>query len=137
MPETKSHLDLVEIVASYINGIVDADFRDLIQVDSPYSSAKPPVNIDGHRPDVRYCFNGLLIVGEAKTCQDLESKRSKSQYTSFLKECSFFSGKSLFVLGVSLVDVERAQSVVQRIRRSDGVFAPCVILNELGMAVSI
>ena len=87
MAESSKHTSLVQIIINYIGrehshvpglGIVN-------DLSSPLHAEKPN-RIEGFVPDV-YAFDAPLttvIIGEAKTPDDLETERSKKQITAFL-----------------------------------------------------
>src|SRR3989442_11188119 len=87
LAESSKHSALVQIIISYI-GREHAQIAALGIVDdlsSPLHAEKPN-RIDGFVPDV-YAFDAPLttiIIGEAKTQDDLETPRSRKQITAFL-----------------------------------------------------
>ena len=122
MAESSKHASLVQIIINYIGrehshvtglGIVN-------DLSSPLHAEKPN-RIEGFVPDV-YAFDAPLttvIIGEAKTPDDLETERSKKQITAFL---SFLGHQQagIFILAVPWQLKRRADSLVAALRAASG-----------------
>ena len=117
MSESIQHQKLVRFLTVEIKKMIQSDCWSLIQIDSPESSELPPQTDDGYRPDVYYRFESLLIIGEAKTKNDIEKHRSRAQYESYLKECSIFSGQAFMVLAVPLLEKTSASNILKRMKK--------------------
>ena len=117
MPESIQHHKLVRFLTSQVKEIVPTECWSLIQIDSPESLNLTPQTQEGYRPDVYYRFNGLLIIGEAKTAKDVEMQHSRVQYESYLKECSVFEGQAYFLLAVPLLEKATANNILQRMKK--------------------
>ncbi len=118
MGESLTHIRLVDalslwIVETYLDG--DSGY---IMVDGPNSSRNDrPPKIGGFVPDV-FVPNGpggRLIIGEAKTTQDLERKHSLEQIETFLHRCGQVQN-SCFLLAVPWHTVRLAESIVRQLR---------------------
>ena len=89
----------------------------LIQIDSPDSTNYPPKTAEGYRSDVYFQFENLLVIGEAKTSNDVENKRSRAQYASYLKECSRFHGQAFFIMVVPLLEQSSANNILKNLKK--------------------
>lgn len=63
-----------------------------------FECEKPSLVYGSFVPDVMYCYNGLLIIGEAKTFDDYDREHSYKQYESYMKECQRFPGETYIVI---------------------------------------
>jgi hypothetical protein len=78
MPESSLHGDLV---ASLMHRIVDN--LTVVTHAVGYPSLPDPYKIGRHEPDLIATSNGQLIIGEAKTGEDLDEERSQEQIEDF------------------------------------------------------
>jgi hypothetical protein len=136
LAESSKHSALVQIIINYI-GQEHADLAGLgilNDLSSPLHAEKPN-RIDGFVPDV-YAFDAPLttvIIGEAKTPDDLETDRSKQQITAFLS----FLGKQqagVFILAVPWQLKRRADAIVTSLRAATGATSvKTITLDDLGL----
>ena len=118
MPESIQHHQLVQILKKEVQAIVSSDQWGLIQMDSPESSSPPPKTIDGYRPDVYYQFENLLVIGEAKTSNDVETRHSRAQYASYLKECANFDGQAFLIMVVPLLEQASVNNILRNLKKA-------------------
>lgn len=135
MGESAMHVELVDSIRQYVITKIPEGEDVLILVDSPTSEERPPRNRDGFCPDVEYYRHALLIIGDAKTSKDLESRHSRQQIESYVRDCNDFFGESLLVIGVPFVDSQRACSVVESARQRLNAQISYAIVNEAGLFV--
>lgn len=132
MSESVQHRQLVHLIINKVNAIVGSDNRRFICSDSVDGFALSPLMIEGYRPDVFYQYSDLLIIGEAKTSNDIERLHSKQQYESYIRKCSLFYGQAMFMLAVPWMDHAAAYNIVEKIhRRYPGEYS-CQILDGIG-----
>lgn len=96
MGESAQHLQLVNLIIDEVVSIVGETNRCFIMSDAADGYALSPLMEEGYRPDVYYQYQHSLIIGEAKTSDDVARVHSKLQYESYLKKCSLFRGKAMF-----------------------------------------
>lgn len=135
MAESIKHTALVRIILDYIDrahsGIPALGV--LNDLPSPLRAEKPN-RIGGYVPDV-YAFDAPLttvIIGEAKTPDDLETDHSTKQMTAFL---SFLGQQKqgIFILAVPWALKRRAAAIVSALRESIGATSvTTVTLDDLG-----
>ena len=101
MAESSTHMQYVSILFEFVKHIVPQNNSSLILIDTPNSLEVPNSVIDGFRPDLSYKMGHFLIIGEAKTDDDVERRHSLNQYYSYLKEAEEFDGDSIVVFCVS------------------------------------
>lgn len=134
MAESVKHTALVQAIISYIGrehmhltglGVIN-------DLSSPLHAEKPH-RIDGFVPDV-YAFDAPLttvIIGEAKTQDDLETDRSRRQIAAFL---TFLSQQAtgIFIIAVPWQVKRRATTIVQALQAQTGaVSVQTVTLDDI------
>lgn len=134
MAESTKHTALVQIIISYIGrehahitalGIIN-------DLSSPLHAEKPN-RIEGFVPDV-YAFDApltVVIIGEAKTQDDLETDHSRKQITAYL---SFLGHQQsgIFILAVPWQAKRRAQALVETLRAETGATSvKTVMLDDI------
>lgn len=117
MPESIQHHQLVQILKLEMQAVVPPDRWRLIQIDSPDSLNPPSKTIEKYRPDAYYQFEELLVIGEAKTSNDVEKQHSRAQYESYLRECSNFSGQAILIIVVPLLEQASANNILQNLKK--------------------
>lgn len=125
---------LVEALLRWIE--TETNYREhmAILVSHPDSPTQhlPPV-IDGCVPDVfaRDDSNSVVVIGEAKTAADIETRRSREQLTAYLQFLSRHSTATL-VLAVPWYCVNQIRSLVRVIqKRTETEMVAIVILEKL------
>lgn len=136
LAESIKHTALVQIIISYICrehaeitalGVVN-------DLSSPLHAEKPN-RIDGFLPDV-YAFDAPLttvIIGEAKTQDDLETERSRKQLAAYL---SFLGHQptGILILAVPWQAKRRANQIVEFLRAETGAASvKTVMLDDIAL----
>lgn len=75
-----------------------------------------PLTAEGFRPDVFYQYGDTLIIGEAKTSDDVGRLHSREQYDSYLKKCALFDGKAYFIAAVYWGDKAQLHNILRKIK---------------------
>lgn len=132
MAESLAHMDYVTLVERYVLNKVPHQQRGFVFVDSPSSAYKPPM-IGNYRPDVYFHHSNSLIIGEAKTIRDYETKHSKEQYITYLDECQKFQGEALLVLCSSWAISYSYRTLMKYIKCQHGFDTKVVIISENGI----
>lgn len=117
MSESGQHKKLVELIIEYVEDRVGQDYICFIESDISDDRPLPPMTEEGFRPDVTYEYNDLMIIGEAKTKDDVLRDHSLAQYASYLKKCSLFQGKAEYVMAVPWVEQASANNVIKKIKK--------------------
>ncbi|WP_319526170.1 hypothetical protein [uncultured Desulfosarcina sp.] len=138
MGESKKHNSLVIAIEKWIEKNKGGGDNTCLLTDSGLSSSKSrPKPINGHVPDI-YAENltkeRWIIIGEAKTARDLESKRSEKQIKEFLKYCASYPG-TLFILSVPWDTTIYARSLLKIFKKELGFpDLTTLVINELGFS---
>lgn len=120
MAESKEHAALVDLIKLYVSGKYSHLDPCLFSMDNG-DSANVPLQVgDGHRPDFMYEWDGVLVIGEAKTPFDLERRHSISQYRSYLRCCEQFEGEAYFILSTCWEYEATAKNLLKKIRKEVG-----------------
>lgn len=122
MPESATHQLLVKQLVLWITSNCADAGGSLLLVDEPSRTAidKPP-GVSGYTPDVYWkTVDGRsVVVGEAKSAYDVESRHSRKQYASFLLHLSRIESGTL-VVAVPWHVVNQAKSLIRAIQRESG-----------------
>jgi len=122
MPESATHQFLVQQLVQWVSINCLDSKNSVLLVDEPARTAidKPP-NLSGYTPDVYWksLEGNRVIVGEAKSAHDVESRHSRRQYESFLLHLSRVESGTLLI-AVPWHVVNQAKSLVRAIQRGSG-----------------
>jgi hypothetical protein len=133
MAESTNHSALVQTIIRYI-GKEHSHCGVLHDLPSAIGSEKPS-RIGGFVPDV-YAFDAPLttiIIGEAKTRNDLETERSRKQISAFLSFLGL-QATGIFILAVPWHLKRSAAAFVESIRAETGTTSvKTVMLDDVGM----
>lgn len=117
MSESWKHKKLVEIIIKYVENRVGHDCTCFIESDMSDDRPLPAMTNEGFRPDVVYEYGKFMIIGEAKTSNDILKEHSLAQYASYLKKCSLYQGKAMFIMAVPWMEQASANNVLTKIRK--------------------
>ena len=138
MSESSVHISFVEKIYEEAKKNIPFGMHVLIDVDHPNSSCSTPKLLNGYKPDLYYCYDNLLIIGEAKTDFDVERPHSMNQYNSYYDEAYEFSGQSVLIFCVSWKMFATLKNIMRRIRRNKvSSKIRIIVLNDLGEATEI
>jgi hypothetical protein len=132
MGESLEHTKLVDSIKKWLLEYKQSSSNLCVFCDSPSRSSqdKPPA-IEGFIPDIYAIIpNGeLVIVGEAKTWSDIESRHSIAQFGAFLRYCSTRKN-TMLVIAVPWDMVNCVKSLVRFLQKSTNTQAACVKILE-------
>lgn len=132
MGESLQHIMLVHVIKHRAEEIVQESFKGLILLDLPESKEKPPQMPEGFRPDLYYCHNGIMIIGEAKTSSDFNKRHSQEQYLSYIKACLRFEGSAIMFVAVPWTECRAIKNLLRRIKRRNSFFLHINVLDDVG-----
>ena len=116
MSESAQHQKLVKTIIEYVETIVGKDKKCFITSDAADGMNISPLTAEGFRPDVFYQYDDVLIVGEAKTSNEVDRRHSKLQYESYIKKCALFEGQAYFIASVYWMDKAQLHNILRKIR---------------------
>lgn len=115
MSESAQHLQLVNLIIDEVISMVGDTNRCFIMSDAADGYALSPRMEEGYRPDVYYQYQNSLIIGEAKTSDDVASMHSKMQYESYLKKCSLFKGNAVLLVAVPWTEHAAVHNIIRKL----------------------
>ena len=130
MPESIKHKELTLKIVKYTKGIVPRDNYCLIEVHSDVDTIRPLKTDEGFVPDVRYHYDGLFIIGEAKTSTDFFNFHSQEQYASYCKACSIVDDEAYFILAVPWNVFLSAKNLVRQYKQKYAYQFHSVIIDD-------
>lgn len=135
LAESIKHTALVQVILTYI-GREHAHLNGLGVINdlSGPLGAEKPNRIDGFVPDV-YALDAPLttvIIGEAKTQDDLETERSRKQLMAYLTYLGQQDQTGILIVAVPWQVKRRAQAIVDALRSETGaVRVTTVTLDDM------
>lgn len=135
MGESAQHFQLVNLIIDEVVSVVGETNRCFIMSDAADGYALPPLTEEGYRPDVYYQYQNSLIIGEAKTSDDVARMHSKLQYESYLKECSLFKGKAVFLAAVPWTEHAVIHNILRKLRQKYPGTYEVRIIDGIGGAI--
>lgn len=131
MSESPQHLRLVEKIRDTIRER-DGVTPILVSAEDHQENTITFSTPEGFRPDVYYCDNEYLILGEAKTSGDLSNWHSDAQFDSYFKylqAAAKDSLKTILYVGVPWADFIWAKNHFKKLKP---VTVGVVIVNDFG-----
>lgn len=116
MSESAQHQKLVNMIIEHVESIVGQDKKCFISSDEADGMSLSPLTAEGFRPDVFYQYGDTLIIGEAKTSDDVGRLHSREQYDSYLKKCALFDGKAYFIAAVYWGDKAQLHNILRKLK---------------------
>jgi hypothetical protein len=133
LAESSKHTGLVQVIIGYI-GREHAELGIVNDLSGPLYAEKPN-RIDGYVPDV-YAFDAPLttvVIGEAKTQDDLETARSRKQMAAFLSFLGL-QKSGIFILAVPWHLKRRGAAIIDTLQAETGATSvKAVILDDIGL----
>lgn len=117
MSESMQHQNLVSLIIENIEKIVGKDKSCFIESDIADGRPLPQLTQEGFRPDVTFQYDNQLIIGEAKSSNDVDTEHSKLQYESYIRKCSLFQGSALLIIAVPWTEYATVYNIINRIRK--------------------
>jgi len=125
-------MKFVELLSLEAKKIIPHEFHALIFLDMPDEIYKPHKTSRNFIPDLRYCSNDLLLIGEAKTASDVDREHSKSQYVSYYEEALNFDGKAILLFSVPWQTKNTIKNMIRRIMKEFDKQIEVYVITEFG-----
>ncbi len=129
MSESNTHNKLVQNIIQKCIEIIGEEKSCLISVDGIDGYAIPPMTVEGFRPDVYYEYNGMMVIGEAKTSNDIDRMHSKQQYESYIKKCSLYNGSAVLLVAVHWSDKAAMHNILRKISKKHSGSYKIIVLE--------
>ena len=121
MAESAKHIELVKKIASYVNQLFQDLTSTAIELDLPESERRPPKVLGGFIPDMYYKFGDLIIIGEAKTDNDIDNFHTRQQVKSYVDEERTYHGKRIIILCTTLYSFPSMRNFITRYKRNEEI----------------
>ena len=116
MSESAQHQQLINQVINEVIGIVGSSNKCFIMSDAADGYSLPDLTEEGFRPDVFYQYADQMIIGEAKTSEDILRLHSRLQYESYIKKCSVFRGKAMFIIAIPWTEHAAIHNILRKLK---------------------
>lgn len=117
MAESKAHMDFVRKIVSYIGTSIPACDKALIQAELPEFYSRTPRVIGGYYPDVYHKNSRSIIIGEAKTDNDIETTHTEEQINCYIEEVRCYDIERHIVLCSSVFSFAMLKNMILRKKR--------------------
>ena len=131
MPESHAHVILVRAIVQWVDNQPTADSFAVFTANAALSADHQPPIIGGRIPDVfaRHRQQGHVIIGEAKTAQDIETSHTRKQLSDYLTYLAIQHQPTL-ILAVPWYCTNQVRSLVRRIQRETNTDSINVVVLE-------
>ena len=112
MPESLTHMTFVRKIVDYIPRIPDTFTHNFLCVELPGEYNRCPQIIGRSIPDVFYNDSNYVILGEAKTDNDIDNEHTQSQLNDYISEVRTYNAKRNIVLSTSIMGFSKMKNII-------------------------
>ena len=110
--ESLTHMSFVKKIADYVSTIPQDFTRNLLCVELPGEYHRCPQIIGGSIPDVFYNDSNYIILGEAKTDNDIDQEHTQRQLNDYINEARTYDADRNIVLCTSIMGFSRMKNII-------------------------
>lgn len=110
--ESLTHMTFVKKIADYVSTIPEDFTRNLLCVELPGEYNRCPQIIGGSIPDVFYNDSNYIILGEAKTDNDIDQEHTLRQLNDYINEARTYDADRNIVLCTSIMGFSRMKNII-------------------------
>ena len=110
--ESLTHMTFVKKIADYVSTIPEDFTRNLLCVELPGEYNRCPQIIGGSIPDVFYNDSNYIILGEAKTDNDIDQEHTQRQLNDYINEARTYDADRNIVLCTSIMGFSRMKNII-------------------------
>ena len=110
--ESLTHMSFVKKIADYVSTIPQDFTRNLLCVELPGEYNRCPQIIGGSIPDVFYNDSNYIILGEAKTDNDIDQEHTQRQLNDYINEARTYAADRNIVLCTSIMGFSRMKNII-------------------------
>ena len=110
--ESLTHMAFVKKIADYVSTIPEDFTRNLLCVELPGEYDRCPQIIGGSIPDVFYNDSNYIILGEAKTDNDIDQEHTQRQLNDYVNEARTYDADRNIVLCTSIMGFSRMKNII-------------------------
>lgn len=129
MSESSKHVELIKIIKQFVEEKEDIE-KAFLRCDL-MNEYKTESLINGYRPDLFYKYKGKVIIGEAKTKNDIDRKHSIEQYKSFLEYCNLNGENAKYIISVPWTETIYAKKILKRLKIKFNYDIKILVLNDV------
>ena len=115
MAESILHMDLVRIIASYIKRVTPNFSASLLDAELP-EYGRTPKCLYGYYPDIRYRDNNNIIIGEAKTQNDVSNDHTEAQLNAYIDELLTYNLQLHIIYCVPFVSYAQMKNYLRHVK---------------------
>lgn len=120
MAESGMHMNLVRNIVEYISKMSYV-MPELIESDLPEYSSRTTQALNRFFPDVYYCDNSSIIIGEAKTDNDINNQHTICQLDAYISHLSIFKLRRQLILSGSFYAFPELKNLILRKKRKENI----------------
>lgn len=110
--ESLTHMTFVKKIADYVSAIPEDFTCNLLCVELPGVYNRCPQIIGGSIPDVFYNDSNYIILGEAKTDNDIDQEHTQRQLNDYINEARTYDADRNIVLCTSIMGFSRMKNII-------------------------
>lgn len=136
MSESLTHHNYVKKIYFKVKNMISDDELIFLKADL-FDYEKPSLVYGKFIPDVMFCHNDCLIIGEAKTLDDYKTEHSYNQYESYMRECKNFPGESYFIICIPWTLFISAQNHFKLLKKKYNEKTKVIVLADNGWEATV
>ena len=105
-------MTFVKKIADYVSTIPEDFTRNLLCVELPGEYDRCPQIIGGSIPDVFYNDSNYIILGEAKTDNDIDQEHTQRQLNDYINEARTYDADRNIILCTSIMGFSRMKNII-------------------------
>lgn len=121
MAESMAHMEYVERMVKYAETIPQQFASSMMNADLASYGQRTPKVISGFYPDLYYYDLHCVIIGEAKTTDDIDNEHTMEQLNSYIKEIRTYSCEKHIILCSSIIAFAQINNLVVRKKRKENI----------------
>ncbi len=110
--ESLTHMSFVKKIADYVSTIPEDFTRNYLCVELPGEYNRCSQIIGGSIPDVFYNDSNYIILGEAKTDNDIDQEHTQRQLNDYITEVRTYDADRIIVLCTSIIGFSRMKNMI-------------------------
>lgn len=119
--ESQTHMKLVKKIVDYISTIPDDFKRNFLCAELPGEYDRCSSIIGGSIPDVFYNDFDYVILGEAKTDNDIDNEHTNKQIADYINEIRTYNESRIIVLCTSILGFSKMKNLIVRKKHKESL----------------
>lgn len=114
--ESEDHRRFVQNAVNYIKNTFGVEYNQML-IDLGDQGMTPPKVIDGFRADIYVLTPEVIIIGEAKTDDDISNRHTTAQLAAYIKEVKTFHQERHIVMSCSWISYAKMRNFIRNFRK--------------------